>query len=123
MHGAQKYPLTQVMGSETIKMVSMTQNEWQNGTFGCFSDPMTCVKGYFCAPCMICQNGEKVGKGGAVYFLLSCCFPVCAISMFRTATREKYGIDGSDAMDWGLGICLPACTNCQMALEHKARGN
>ena len=60
---------------------------------------------------MLCSNGEAVGnifylhqvlfyhsckgKDGCMWCLMSCCFPWVASSIFRTAARDRYGIEVS----------------------------
>jgi len=113
------YPVNKCM--LLSRMAGLMQNQWQHGICGCLSDPGLCCKGYFCALCMACDNAEKVGKGGMLWCCLTCLMPTCVISLTRTATREKYGIEGSPMMDWVFGCCLSACTNCNTAMEFKAR--
>ena len=70
---------------------------------------------------MTCDNGQALGKDGCVWCLISCYFPWAAISIFRTTAREMYGIEGSEAEDWALGICCGPLVNCQTAAEIEER--
>ena len=74
-----------------------------------------------------------------MWCLMSCCFPWVASSIFRTAARERYGIEvschahchvlmshvtqGEEMADWGLGICCGPLVVCQTAAEHEERNN
>ncbi|XP_023323093.1 cornifelin homolog [Eurytemora carolleeae] len=104
-------------------MSELVHNEWQHSILGCFSDMGICFRGCCCCMplCMMCENAEKTGNSGLMWTLLVLCVPTVAVSLTRTATREIYGIEGEPVMDWVCGCCLPACTNCQIAMEHKAR--
>ena len=114
--------------------VELMQNGWQYGVCDCHQNPGLCCKGWWCTPCLICDNGEvrlalsiiyqqlhplaqAVGKDGCVWCLLSCCLPWAATSLFRSSTRELYGIEGSEGEDWLVGILCTPCTACQTAQE------
>ena len=79
------------------------------------------MQGYWCGPCLTCDNGQAVGKDGCIWCLISCYFPWAATSIFRTTAREMYGIEGSEGEDWALGICCGPFVNCQTAAEIEER--
>ena len=60
-------------------------------------------------------------KSGCVWCLLACCVPWLATSVFRTAARDKYGIEGSEMEDWICGCCCGPIVNCQTAAEIEER--
>lgn len=73
----------------------MSANQWQNGTFGCFSDIGTCCFSYFC-PCIVAgQNAEAMGENCLLYGFLSTlgCIGIFTQASIRQKIREKYGIE------------------------------
>jgi len=100
---------------------NIIQNEWQYGVCECYQNLGICCKGYFCGPCLICDNGEAVGKDGCGWCMITCCFPWVSASLFRTAAREKYGIEGEEWQDWAMGVCCTPFVSCQTAAEHEER--
>jgi len=101
-------------------MADLVSNEFQQKEWECYKDIPGCCKGYWCAPCLICDNASKLDKG-AMGCILSCCFPACAVVLWRMEAREKYGIDGTTLMDVLWGLCCPALVNCQTAHEIEVR--
>lgn len=100
---------------------NVMQNEWQYGLCECYRNPGICMKVCCCGPCVICSNGDAVGKDGCGWCLIVCCIPWVANAIFRTAAREQYGIEGDECQDWGLGLFCDACVICQTAAEHEER--
>ena len=80
------------VSSETSEKMS---NNWQNGTFGCFSDIGTCCFAYFC-PCIVAgKNAEAMGENCCLYGFLSTlgCIGLFTQSTIRQKIRERYGIE------------------------------
>ena len=96
---------------------------------------------------MIMMMVMEAGNEGCGWCLISCCFPWVALSIFRTAARDQYGIEvrpsrvtlcshvtcnftcnvtlprvqGDECEDWALGLLCGACVTCQTAAEHEER--
>jgi len=102
---------------------NIVQNEWQYGICECYKNPGICMKTWCCMPCVTCSNGEAVGKDGMGWCLIVCCLPWVATAIFRSAAREKYGIEGGEMEDWVCGICCGPLVDCQTAAEHEERNN
>ena len=136
-----------------------TSNEWTHAILPnpCGGDANTFFWGCCCVPCLTCSNArhlaafpvsifktsDKTPSDRKVlcntYCLLVCfCNPI-ATFLVRQTTREKYGIDGSDAedavslmvnvrglsnVDYVNQVCsffCDCCVNCQTAAEIQAR--
>jgi len=92
-------------------------NEWKHGICGCTHSCEVCLCGTFLPCCLTCQNAEKLGKSGPLYFLLGCIAPCIPILLLRQKAREKYNIEGSTLGDVGCSVCCGEFVNCQTANE------
>ena len=68
-------------------------NDWSNGLFSCFEDPMTCIFVYCCPSCAAGQIYEKAELGSCIvgcllFYCLGCLYPC----MFTAKIREKKGM-------------------------------
>lgn len=102
-------------------MTDLIQNEWNVQWYEFWTDIMSCLKCYFCTPCLACWNLEELDKSKSLACYLGCCFMTPAVAMARTQTREKYGIEGEEMNDWCLSCFCPGCSEFQVAAELKKR--
>merc|ERR1711983_620894 len=102
-------------------MTDIVSNEWNVQWFELWADPMACLKVCCCPLCSNAANLQGLGKSGGFSWFMACCFMVPSISMARTQTREKFGIEGEEMNDWCLSCCCPVCSEFQTMAETKKR--
>ena len=78
--------------------------------------------GTFCGCCLLCQNANRAGESGMLYFLLSCISPCIPLMLLRGKLRDQSGIEGDTCEDALAACCCTACVNCQIANELDHRG-
>lgn len=98
-------------------------NDWKQSTCACMDDCEICMCGWCCGSCLAYRNAEDLNKSGILCCLAYCIMPFVPLMLLRGEAREKYGIEGSVAGDFGKSFCCSPCTNCQTAAEIKHRGD
>ncbi|XP_061177272.1 placenta-specific gene 8 protein-like [Saccostrea echinata] len=86
--------------------------QWSTGLFDCFSDIKTCIIGYFCLPCTLCNLASRTGE--------CCCMPYFVSGgtvVMRSRIRTIGGIQGSACNDCMVLSCCVPCAVCQMQRE------
>lgn len=97
-------------------------HEWQNELCSCFKEPLICLYGWFCAPCMYCHNASRLNAGILKHVCCILCSPSnYAMTALRKDTREKYEIKGSYCNDFCVSIWCCPCANCQIWNETTTR--
>merc|ERR1712012_380136 len=104
-----------------MNKTKIVQNEWQYGICECYRNPGICCKVCFWPLCVTCANGDAVDHQGCFWCLMTTFVPCVSISIFRSATREQYGIEGTGVGDWLSGVLCPHLVTCQTAAEHEER--
>ncbi|XP_059096255.1 placenta-specific gene 8 protein-like [Tigriopus californicus] len=99
------------------------KKRWHQGIFGCFNNPLICLCGFFCSPCLYCSTVNKLGESGFKYWCLSTfCFCPMGVAA-RSMARERYQIDDTYANDVVVALTCGTCSLCQIAaeIEHNQR--
>ena len=78
--------------------------------------------GYWCGPCQMGNNAERLGDSYLLCCLASCIVPCIPIFLLRQKTRERYGIDGGSCGDACAAVCCPCCASVQIANELDTKG-
>ncbi|MES1918315.1 hypothetical protein MHBO_000299 [Bonamia ostreae] len=107
----EKSPRTQILGG----------NDWSNGLFGCFDDPMLCFMSC-CVPCLPEARIYTKIRDDDNLILYTCvfcfidligCF-TCATCFLRTQVRKNYSIEGNMVFDFFISCCCMCCAIVQM---------
>lgn len=101
-------------GTGNPLMVSTIEGHrnWTTGLFDCFTDIKSCILGYFCLPCTVCNVATRTGE--------CCCMPFFVPGgtvVMRTRIRTLGGIQGSACNDFCALACCGPCAVCQMQRE------
>ncbi|XP_041469382.1 placenta-specific gene 8 protein-like [Lytechinus variegatus] len=90
------------------------ERDWHSGIFGCCSNIVSCLSGYFCT----CCYGMYVATRLEENCLLPVCLPVCYIIPLRTKIRTENRIKGSICEDCLVGCFCHMCAICQIHREN-----
>ena len=105
------------MATTVVQTVQGQRRAWTTGLFDCFSDMGICVCGYFCGPCLLCQNANDLGENGcALAFCIPCPYNQ---TLLRVKIRSENNIEGNICDDYCTTICCSSCALCQEAREIK----
>merc|ERR1711934_161413 len=91
-------------------------NEWKHGLFGCCDMGCMdfCKQIYCCGACNHGQAAKEAFDGNCIiHCLCSNCSHLCA----RMSVAEKYGINESAVMSFGMCVCCTICSIAQMIQE------
>ena len=111
-------------------MQAQGPQEWRFGLFSCFDDIGTCLYGCLCTPCLIGDNGGKMGRscfgdcfmsGICIGFLGGDCFGPTTTQ--RSDIRRRANLKESCCGECMVGWCCFACAACQHANEIKFRSS
>ncbi|KAK2182767.1 hypothetical protein NP493_337g02044 [Ridgeia piscesae] len=102
-------PQTIVVMQQPMAGAGTQLREWNSGVFGCFSDFGSCIYGYFCLHCLMCNVSTRLGE--------NCLAAHCALPALRTKLRVANGIQGSVCDDWLCSQCFMPCVVCQLDRE------
>jgi len=112
----QQQPSQQAMAYEKAQSFG---KKWTFGFWDCFSPVSTCCLGCWC-PCILFGRAQAREKGEvdpsgcglmccAYYCLMHIGGQSCLQGFQRANMRDKYGIEGSLAMDFVGACCCPCC--------------
>ena len=131
----QQQPPQMVVQQPQVMMMQQQQpvqaqapQEWRYGLFSCFDDIGTCLYGCLCGPCLIGDNGGKMGRSCfgdcctaylCINFLGGDCFGPTVTQ--RTDIRRRANLQESGCGECMVGWCCFPCAACQHANEIKFR--
>ena len=84
-------------------------NQWDKGTFACFSNIRNCCCGFFFMPCAVGEIYQKLGYE-------SCFTGCCSVGgwAIRDMVRKAYKIEGSCMNDCMCAVCCDCCSLVQV---------
>eukprot|EP01024_Parvocaulis_polyphysoides_P030824 TRINITY_DN28029_c1_g2_i1.p4 TRINITY_DN28029_c1_g2~~TRINITY_DN28029_c1_g2_i1.p4 ORF type:complete len:125 (-),score=17.32 TRINITY_DN28029_c1_g2_i1:974-1348(-) len=101
---------------------------WNSDLCECTKDCSVCCYGFFCLPCLVGENAEKIrGRGGVT---TGCCFfwgalipggYACVGRGVRRDLREKFGLPADPCNDCCTYCYCAHCAACQEARELSSR--
>ncbi|XP_060593593.1 cornifelin homolog A-like [Ruditapes philippinarum] len=106
-------------GMDTVLLTTSVDGnrDWTSGLFDCMQDKMNCALVCFCAPCVQCHLGTRIGE--------CLCMPLFvqgALLTMRTRLRTLGGIQGSICNDCLVTALCGPCALCQMKRELDVMG-
>lgn len=91
--------------------------DWDSGLCGCFSNPLSCLYGAFCHPCMMASNSAHLdGAPVTCCIAYCCCYPANPCKN-RNQALATFGYREASCTTCCITYCCYCCSECQIYRE------